>query len=263
MKTKVVFAYCVALTVAGCGQKYHAAEQEPTDLCVAEQLEDGARIKCVGSEAVINDGATGETVVGEKGQDGTSCTVDATGLVTCGSSSYQIPAPVNGVDGVDGINGVDGLPGESCSVSDTGLVTCGDTTYQIPSPQIVQPVKVTFTQLERNHNKDLCTKVSLSGSGGQRDLGCVDEPALPQTVISQLYFEGDCQQLTFYSKIPGELNVNSNKHPQNYALTETGIAVEDLLGVADFDDAFVDITADRGSLEYIYQGTRLYICLVE
>lgn len=158
--------------------------------------------------------------------------------------------------------GQDGQDGASCSVSDTGLVTCGDTTYQIPSPQIVQPVKVTFTQLERNHNKDLCTKVSLSGSGSQRDLGCVDSPALPQTFISQLYFEGDCQQLAFYSKIPGELNVNSNKHPQNYALTETGIAVEDLLGVDDYDDALIDIEVDRGSLEYIYQGTKLYICLV-
>lgn len=70
---------------------------------------------------------------GPKGSDGQSCTVDSTGLVTCGNTTYQIPVPK---DGKDGVNGRDG---ESCFVAQifqNGVsigvsVTCPDGTQAV------------------------------------------------------------------------------------------------------------------------------------
>lgn len=102
--------------LASCGQAYGGKPTKAkttVEPCVAERIDEGVRITCPTSEAIVydgidgaagTDGATGETgaqgeqgetgpqgVAGEDGQDGTSCTVTGAGLVQCGETEYQLP----------------------------------------------------------------------------------------------------------------------------------------------------------------------------
>lgn len=55
-------------------------------------------------------GAAG--VVGPAGRDGTNCTVNDTGVITCGDSVYQIPAGSQGPQGSPGPSGAPGTDGQ-------------------------------------------------------------------------------------------------------------------------------------------------------
>ena len=51
-------------------------------------------------------------VEGSSGNDGESCSVDQSGLLTCGDGSeHQVEDGKDGLDGQDGLNGKDGLNG--------------------------------------------------------------------------------------------------------------------------------------------------------
>jgi hypothetical protein len=128
---KVSLAIVVLMTVSGCGLSFAKSKRKPpkpAEPCVVQRVDGGVKIVCPTSEEVLFDGEDGEAgsdgVDGQAGADGAagnSCSVDDNGLITCGTSVYQMPVPENGLDG------------ESCSVSSTGLVQCADTSYQIPT----------------------------------------------------------------------------------------------------------------------------------
>jgi hypothetical protein len=86
------------------------------------------------------------------GNDGNSCSVSDTGLITCtDGTSYQVsngadgetivgpsgePGPAgDSIVGPQGPAGDAGIAGTSCSVNNSGLVSCTDgSSYQIPDP---------------------------------------------------------------------------------------------------------------------------------
>lgn len=75
-----------------------------------------------GERCEAKDGDDG--VNGRDGASGASCSVSATGLVSCtDGTSYQIPIPSNGIDGVDG---KDGSACTITSVDNGALIACGE-----------------------------------------------------------------------------------------------------------------------------------------
>lgn len=143
----------LAIFLTGCnGTNYHTTENDRGETCTVAQgglitCPDGtsyqvppASMGPAGSQGPVgeagNDGISipgpsgppGQTIVGPRGDDGapgnvgaigpaglngTSCTVSNTGLVTCGDTSYQIPAPSPGEIGPQGNPGQVGPAGVS------------------------------------------------------------------------------------------------------------------------------------------------------
>lgn len=134
--------------------------------CTAVNKPDSVILACEdGTAAVIYKPKDG--LKGDKGDDGQSCSVNNSGMITCGATHYQIPLPKDGAqgatgkdggscsvvegtdsiifacengttatiakpkDGKDGVNGTNGTNGSSCSVTEntqTITVSCTDGT---------------------------------------------------------------------------------------------------------------------------------------
>lgn len=105
MKTLFSFLVIVAIFVliGSCSRQvlYKSKQDEvqpsptPAEPCVAERIDEGVRITCPTSEAVIYDGEAGTPAEpgkdGKDGKDGTACVVQPDGLIRCGKTTYQLP----------------------------------------------------------------------------------------------------------------------------------------------------------------------------
>lgn len=115
----VVLNLVTSLALLSCSNAYGGKKAGPkavAEPCVAERIEEGVRITCPTSEAVVYDG--------EAGVDGTDG-VD-------GAQGPQGEQGEQGVQGEKGEPGEAGLNGTSCTVTGAGLVQCGETEYQLP-----------------------------------------------------------------------------------------------------------------------------------
>lgn len=125
--------------VVGCGQAYGGKKTEPkakatVQPCVAERIDEGVRITCPTSEAIVYDGAAGtdgaDGEAGAAGRDGEDGADGSPGLD--GADGSPGPAGPQGEPGTPGERGEAGQDGTSCTVTGNGVVQCGETEYQLP-----------------------------------------------------------------------------------------------------------------------------------
>ncbi len=211
----------------------------PGTSCKAEESAevDGFDVIC-GDEVIgyLYNGIKGEQGVkgpkgdkgdkGEDGEDGDDCTVSSTGLVTCGTTKFQLENGENGDD---------------CSVSATGLVTCGETTFQLKNGENGEGCSVSATGLVT------CGEDEYQLKNGTNGVGCSVSASGLVTCG-----EGD-DESTF--QIENGVGCSATQDPDTKDVTVTCGKDSFVLNPGDKGDDGVGCTVDASGLVTCSEGT--------